>query len=126
MNKRWPIFGVMVVFLLGILCGSLATHLFHSYRSDAIIKGKRIPREEMLVNRLEKKLRLDEQQMEQVRTIVHQTRDEIAAQNRQLRPRIEALIDQAHTRISEILTPEQREKFERMIQKRKGRMRDKL
>ncbi len=93
MSKRLPVIGVITVFLLGILCGSLGMHLLHSYRSDSVIKGRVEPREEMLVNRLERKLKLDSRQLEQVRTIVHDTRGGIDALRRQLRPQMEALID---------------------------------
>ncbi len=124
MNKKWPVIGVITVFILGILCGGLAMRIFYSYRFDSIIKGKADVREEMLVNRLESKLKLDSQQMVQVRAIVRETREGIAALHRQLRPQVEALIDKAHTRITTILSPEQRETFEKIVAERKEKMQD--
>ncbi|HEX9078208.1 MAG TPA: hypothetical protein VF795_01390 [Desulfuromonadaceae bacterium] len=124
MNRRWPLIGVITVFVLGILCGALGMRIFYSYRFDSIIKGKADAREEMLVNRLESKLKLDAGQMAQVRAIVHETREGIAALRRQVRPQIEALIGKAHVRITTILTPEQREIFEKLVAERKEKMRD--
>jgi hypothetical protein len=125
MKKSWPLFGVVMVFLLGILCGSLATHLLYCYRYGPIMGVRGEAREEMLVNRLEGKLKLDKRQVDQVRVIVHDTREGITALRGQIRPQMEALIGSAQTRINLILTPEQREKFGRMIAERKEKMREK-
>lgn len=123
MNKRWPIFGVVLIFLLGILCGSLATHLLYRCRMDSIASGRGEPREELLVNRLERRLKLDDRQVVQVRSIVHETHDGITALRRQLRPQIEAVIEKSQAKINVILTPEQREKFAQMIAEHKEKMR---
>ena len=124
MKQKRPIFGVVMVFLLGILCGSLATHLLYSCRYDSLMRGRGEAHEEMVVNRLERKLDLDERQLPQVRAIVHETHEGITALRRQTRPQMEALFESARTRISALLTPEQREKFERMVAERKEKMRE--
>jgi len=125
MKKCSPIFGIVLVFLLGILCGSLATHLLYCYRMDSIISGRGENREAVLVHRLERKLKLDDRQKEQVRSIVHETHEGIMALRRQLRPQTEAVIEKSQARINAILTPEQREKFARMIAEHKEKMRNK-
>ncbi len=124
MEKKKPIFGIVMVFLLGILCGSLATHLFYSCRLDSFMHGRGENREEMLVNRLEGKLNLDERQVVQVRAVVHDTHEGIEALRGQIRPQIEVLIGKSQARINAILTPEQREKFAKMIAERKEKMRE--
>lgn len=123
MKKRWPIFGVVLIFLLGVLCGSLATHLLYNYRMGCIISGRGETREELLVSRLERKLKLDDRQVVQVRSIVHETHDGIMALRHQLRPQTEAVIEKSQARINAILTPEQREKFAHMIAEHKEKMR---
>ena len=123
MNNSRPIFGVVLVFFLGILCGSLATHFLYNYRMDSIISGRGENKEEVLVNRLERKLKLDERQKEQVRSIVHETHEGIMALRRQLRPQTEAVIEKSQAKINAILTPEQREKFVQMIAEHKEKMR---
>jgi hypothetical protein len=122
MKQRRSIYGVIMVFLLGIVCGSLATHLLYSYRFDSIIKGRGETREETLVNRLERKLKLDERQLVQVRSIVHETHEGVMALRRQLRPQTEAVIEKSQAKINAILTPEQREKFAQMIARHKEKM----
>jgi len=122
MKKRWPIFGIVLVFLLGILCGSLATHLLYNCRMGSMSGGRGETREEVLVERLERKLKLDDRQVALVRPIVHETHEGIMALRRQLRPQIEAAIEKSQARINAILTPEQREKFAQMIARHKEKM----
>ncbi len=123
MKRSRPIFGVVLVFILGILCGSLATHLLYKYRMDSIMSGRGQNREEAIVSRLDRKLHLDDGQEEKVRAIVHETEEEIRALRKQLRPQTEAIIEKAQTRISVLLTPEQRTKYDQMIAARKEKLR---
>jgi len=125
MKSSRAILGVVLVFLLGILCGILATHLMYKYRIDSILSGRAQTREEIIVNKLDRKLGLDKRQEEQIRTIVHDTHEEIKALRSHLRPQTEALIEKAQAKISIILTPEQRRKYEQMIAERKERVRKK-
>jgi hypothetical protein len=117
------IFGVVLVFVLGILCGVLVTHLVYNYRFESILSGRAQPREEVIVNRLDRKLDLDKQQKEQVRTIIHETHEEIKALRNRLRPQTEAVIEKSHAKISMLLTPEQRKKYEQMIAEHKEKLR---
>jgi hypothetical protein len=125
MKNSRAIFGVIVVFVLGILCGILASRLMYNYRFESILSGRAQTREEVIVNRLDRKLDLDDRQEEQIRTIVHEAHEQIKALRTQLRPQTEAIIEKAQAKISVILTPEQRVKYERLIAERKERMRKK-
>ena len=40
MKSSRAIFGVVLVFVLGILCGILATHLMYKYRIESILSGR--------------------------------------------------------------------------------------
>ena len=121
MKNVRPIYCILVVFLLGTLCGSLGTHLFYKCRMDLISGSRGENREERLVNRLDRKLDLDAGQKEQVRAIVHETQEDIRQVRRQFRPQMEAAIEKAQTKIGVLLTPEQRKKYEKMIAERKGK-----
>jgi hypothetical protein len=126
MNNRKAIAGVVVVFVLGILCGILATHLHYNYRIESIISGRGQSREEMIIKRLDRKLHLDEQQESQIRAIVHETHRELRALRNQFRPQTEAIIEQSQARISAILTPEQRKDYDQMIAEHKERMKKRI
>jgi len=123
MKKSRPIIGVMLVFFLGILCGSLGTHLLYNYRLESVFDDRTQAREESIVNRLDHKLDLDDRQEEQVKAIVHETQEEIRAARSQIRPQIEALIVKAQVKIRAILTPEQIKKYEQMIAAHKEKLR---
>lgn len=121
MKNTRPIYCIMVVFVLGTLCGVLGTHLYYKCRMDSIISGRGQNREERLVNRLDRKLDLDARQKEQVRVIVRETQQEIRQVRRQFRPQMEAAIEKAQKKISVLLTVEQRKKYEQMIAERKAK-----
>lgn len=119
MKNVRPIYCILTVFVLGILCGVLGTHLFYNCRMDSILCARGQSREERLVNRLDRRLDLDAGQMEKVRGIVRETQEEIKVIRRQIRPQMDAAIDKSKMKISAILTPEQRKKYEQMIAERK-------
>jgi Spy/CpxP family protein refolding chaperone len=121
MKNVRPIYCILVVFILGTLCGTLGTHLFYKCGMDSIISSNGENREERLVNRLDRKLDLNAGQKEQVRAIVHETQEDIRQVRRQFRPQMEAAIEKAQTKIGVLLTPEQRKKFEQIIAERKGK-----
>ncbi|HTG82037.1 MAG TPA: hypothetical protein VL949_08860 [Geobacteraceae bacterium] len=122
MKSIRPAMGIVMVFILGILCGTLATHLYYKYRIESIISGRVPTREEAIVSRLDRRLHLDGRQLEQVRAIIHETRKEIMAIREQLRPQTEAAIEKAQARVRTILTPEQQKEYAKMIAERKERM----
>jgi len=123
MKNIRPIYCILVVFVLGILCGTLGTHLFYKCRMDSIISARGANREERLVERLDRKLDLDARQKEQVRAIVRETREEVRQVRRQFRPQMEAAIGKGQEKISALLTPEQRKKYGQMIAERKEKSR---
>jgi len=125
MKKSRPIIGVLLVFFLGILCGSLATHLLYSYRFESIFSSSAQAREEAIVSRLDTKLDLDDRQEEQVRAIVHETQEEIKSVRSQIHPQTEAIIEKAQVKIRAILKPEQVNRFEQMIAAHKEKLRKK-
>ena len=123
MKKSRPIIGVVLVFSLGILCGSLATHLLYNYRSESILSSRAQAREEAIVSRLDSKLDLNNRQEEQVRAIVHETQEEIQSVRSQIRPQTEAVIEKAQVKIRAILTSEQVKKYDQMIAAHKEKLR---
>jgi len=119
MKNIRPIYCILVVFVLGTLCGVLGTHLFYKCRMDSIIGARGANREERLVEMLDRKLDLDARQKEQVRAIVRETQQEVRQVRRQFRPQMEATLEKAQTKIGALLTPEQRKKYEQMIAERR-------
>jgi Spy/CpxP family protein refolding chaperone len=112
--------GILLVFVLGAVSGSLITHMVLQARFEAFMHGGPGVREEQIVKRLSRELSLDSGQQEQIRGIVHETHAAIREMRGQMRPRVEALLDQGQTRISAVLRPEQRDKFTKLMAERKS------
>ncbi len=115
------ILGILLVFLLGAASGALVTHMVHLARLEAFISGGPAAREEHIVKRLTRELDLDSRQQGQVRDIVQETHSAVSAMKGQMRPHIEALLEQGQERINSVLRPEQREKFAKITSERKAR-----
>lgn len=121
MNRTKAVIAVILVFILGSLCGGLVTHIVYQQRMDAFIGGGRGAREEQIVKRLVSRLDLDNGQAEQVRAIVHETHGAIGELRRKNRPQVETLIAESQRRIGALLKPEQKAEFEKLIEERKAR-----
>ena len=101
---------VAVTFTAGVAVGVFATHIVH-------VRGEHMPPvfpTKMMVNRLDRRLDLTDQQRAQVEQIIRRHHTAITTMWRGLHPRVNSEIEQANAEITRILTPEQRKKFERI------------
>lgn len=89
-----------VTFTAGAAVGVFAAHFAH-------IRGEHMPPVFPMVNRLDRRLDLTDQQRAQVEQIIRRRHTAIMAS-------VHAEIEQANAEITRILTPEQRKKFERI------------
>jgi Spy/CpxP family protein refolding chaperone len=125
MNNTKSILAVLLVFIFGVASGALVTHVIHQARFESFFtKGVHPPREDIIVQRLTSKLDLDRQQQDKVRAIIHETQLSMQQIRRQSRPQIEGVLAEGQQRISALLTPQQREKYEKIIEERKQRWHD--
>ena len=122
MNKWKAIAGVLLVFILGGLAGVFGTMCICRHRGEWLMKGGPHTYGEAVVRRLDHELKLSEEQRRQVEVIVTDARTEIKELRKQAQPKIDAVFNQAVNRISAILSPEQRVKFEKFVEKRRERM----
>ncbi len=120
MKNAKAIAGVVLVFVLGAVCGGVGTYLVQRSKMDHFISGGPAAREELLIKRLAERLSLDERQLAQIRPIVHETHEAIRNVRQQSRPQVEALINDSQQRISALLRPDQKEKFERLMAERRA------
>jgi hypothetical protein len=119
MKNFKAIAGILLVFLLGAAGGALVTHMIYKPRFEQLLSGGHRVREDVIVERLTKKLDLDGRQQEQVRAIMCETHDGIRQLRSQIHPQIEALLTAGQDRIKAVLRPDQREKFDKIIAERK-------
>lgn len=115
-----PVLGIILVFILGIVCGSFVTYRIPQSRIESFLKGGPQAREEHLVTRLTKELGLDNQQREQVKVIIHETHEDIRQIRQKTLPQIEAALNGSQQRISVLLRPEQQITFKKIVAEHKA------
>ena len=123
--KKWKaIVSIILVFLLGSLAGVLITHEIYHHRIESIIKGEPNAMRELIVQRLNHKLHLDTNQLSQLRDIVKETHEDMKNVRKQFRPQIEEILLRSQNRVRAILHPDQLEKYEKIVAKRKKKRKD--
>jgi Spy/CpxP family protein refolding chaperone len=118
--KIW--LALVSVFALGCVTGFSIDSV---YRLRA---GARRPpesrKEEAVFERMKRDLNLNDQQAAQIRAILDETRDEYRQLRAEVRPRYDAVRQNARTRIRALLTPEQQQKFDAKVAERDARRDD--
>ena len=101
---------IAVTFIAGVAVGVFGAFMMHRRGGD------RIPRfaSHAMVNRLDRKLDLTDEQREKITVIVERHHQRINSMWRQVRPQVEQELKQANAEIESVLTPEQREKFQKI------------
>jgi Spy/CpxP family protein refolding chaperone len=114
---RLKIWLVMVgIFALGLLTGALLDSAYRLQARDRERQGmrERGGREgkEEAFESMKRDLNLNEQQATEIKAILDQTRNEYRTLRAEVRPRYDALRQNARTRIRSLLTPEQQQRFD--------------
>jgi Spy/CpxP family protein refolding chaperone len=105
---------VFVLFILGIALGSVGTYLV-TMRVQAARPagaGERAPSHMAMFTR---DLNLTPEQQTQVQAIMNETRSHYAELHQKLDPEYEQVRQQSREHIRQVLTPEQRPKFEELL-----------
>jgi hypothetical protein len=121
MNKLKVISGILAIFLLGAIVGTLITRMIYENRVEALVSGDSQVREEAMISRLSKNIDLDETQRSQIRVIIHEMREELRDIYKQVRPQSLAVREKHRDKIRKILRPEQIGKYEKIIAESKER-----
>jgi hypothetical protein len=117
--KNWKaIVGALLVFLLGMMAGTLGT--VGMIRHRWMQRGPRVVAD-IVVRRLSWKLRLDHAQRNQLRTIVDDGWQEMKSVQAQVRPQMEGVLSNSEVKVRAILRPDQEEKFDKLIAERKAK-----
>lgn len=111
---------VLALFVLGIIAGGLATHLFYAKQLRHPGPPPRMASrfvEQFLLRGLD----LSGEQERQIQEILQRTRRQAAELRQELRPKVHELMEEAIREIEQVLTPEQRQAFARMRQRQRRR-----
>lgn len=120
MKKPLALVSVVALFLVGILVGVLGTHMFyHLHLQDPGQASHRAMRR--FSEMLEHRLGLTPEQKTEIDLILREARAESDAIRDEIRPKVEEHMAATRERIEAVLTPEQREEFQRMHERHRGR-----
>ncbi len=114
---------ILLIFVLGAASGGLGMHIVYRSHMETFLRGDRKAREEMLLNRLSRRLDLDDKQREQARAIVEKTHEEMDNIRKQYRPQMEAVLEKSRAEMRRTLRPDQLQKFEKFIAEHKAKHR---
>ena len=116
-NKLKVSVGVLLVFALGILAGSFGTQAYMKYRVSHFVQRGQEARSELFLGRLSRDLDLTEEQRTEIGKILRNSHQRLAQISQRCQPEIRGIIEHDFGMIREILTDDQKQKFDR-FQKR--------
>lgn len=114
---RWKLIsGLFLVFVLGILVGSLGTGFYLKHELYPIAK-KPGAKKAFIMRKLSKKLNLTPNQVSKIEPIVEQMIEKRRASYGKVRPEMEKIMDQGFTQIKAELNQEQKKKLDELREK---------
>jgi hypothetical protein len=123
--KRWkPIAGITLLFVLGVLVGSLGTRYYHRDWTGRFVEEPSA-RKALILKRLTKDIGLTEAQQKEFRGIVEETDKKLETFAQERRSAVRAILDDGFSRMKERLGPEQQRKLDELRAKHEARMKDK-
>jgi hypothetical protein len=112
--KAWKVIsGIALVLVVGILAGSLGTHvvLRHRFPPPPLHQG---PKAVFLLERLSKDLSLTESQKARVKQILDQTDEKLHRHFQVEQPQVQRILDDSFSEIGKELTDGQKTKLDRI------------
>src|SRR4030095_3570354 len=116
---------VVSVFVIGFAAGALALNLYQQLTSSSTNKGPHNGAE-FLINKMNDKVGLTQNQQDQIRKILEETNDKyrelrinvIEPRIHDVEPQLNAVRQESRDRIRALLPPDQLPKYEKMIEER--------
>ena len=117
MNTRRAYIYFALTFLLGILAGGAGVFFYGWHMGPPSGPARR----ERILRHMTRELSLNDNQAQQIRSILEETGGKIEALRKQHRPEFDAILTDSHDRIRKVLTPDQATKFDEMVKRFKER-----
>lgn len=120
-KSKWQVrLAVVGIFVIGFIAGALAVNIYRGWsRSASPPPGMMRGRFESVLERLN----LTPEQKDQVRQIFDDSRSQLSEIRKQSEPRFREVRKQTEERLQGVLTPEQWEQFQQMMNENRGRRR---
>ena len=112
--QKWKLaVGVVLVFILGGLVGSVGTQLYFKHRSDRFWKNPSARREAFL-RRLTGELRLTEAQQKEFKAIIDEVDEKVEQFRGENRAEIRRVLDEGFNQMKQKLDPGQQQELEEL------------
>jgi len=119
--KKWRLVGgVVLVFALGVLAGSLGTQVYHRYWTERLWKDPSARRTAFL-EKLTKELHLSQAQQKEFLPIIEEADKKVEAARQNMRADIKKILDEGFARMKEKLNPGQQQMLEELRAKHERR-----
>lgn len=118
-HKLW--IGLLVLFLAGILTGSVGTTLYWQYEQDHQSERGPAARQERVMKKLSHELSLDPTQQAAIKPIVERTYKNLLHLRFRHQPEVEQILAQGMTDMKAALAPEQQTKLDGLYARLRGR-----
>lgn len=114
MNRVLAVVTVVSLFVAGIAIGALGMHI---YQDRHLLHAGEPPGpgRGFVTRRLHRQLDLSAEQQRKIDAILQRSHEEAMELRRDVHPQVMAIMDRAHEEIADILNPEQREEFQRLL-----------
>jgi hypothetical protein len=118
--SKWKIWvGLLVLFVSGVLIGTVGTRMYVRHKISHMYAKERPVIRDLFFRRLTRQLDLSEEQRQEIERIASRAAEEFHALRRQHRGEAEAILDEAVKEMRKYLSPEQQEQMERMRKRMK-------
>ena len=110
---KWKIWaGLLVLFVSGVLIGSVGTRIYVRHKISGMIARERPFIRNLFLHRLTRELDLTKEQRQEIEQIANRTAEQFHELQRQHRAQVEDILDQAVTDMKEDLSPEQQKQVD--------------
>jgi Spy/CpxP family protein refolding chaperone len=122
--KKWKLFvGVTLVFILGMMAGSVGTRLYQRAWTERFWEDP-AARKTLILKRLTRELGLREDQRQAFKAIIEDVDQKMEGLHREDRAAIRRILEEGYSRMMEGLDPPQQEKLRELKARREERLKE--
>jgi Spy/CpxP family protein refolding chaperone len=119
---KWKIWvALLVLFVSGVLIGSVGTRMYVRHKLSGIFSRERPPIQNMFVRRLTREIDLTREQRQEIEQVASRAAEKFHELRSEHRSQAEALFDQSASEIKKHLSPEQQEQFDELRKRMRAR-----
>ncbi len=119
---KWKIWvALLVLFVSGVLIGSVGTRMYVRHQLSSIFSRERPAIRNLFVRRLTRELDLTREQRQEIEEIASRAAEKFYDLHSQHRAEVEAILDQSASEMKKHLSPAQQEQYDELRKRMKAR-----